>query len=173
MKSFYGFIKKEFLHIFRDPRTLLILFGMPIAQIMIFGYVVTNEIKNIPIAILDQSKDQATREISNKLLSSGYFKLEMNLSSLKEVEPTLKKGIVKEIIVFEPDFRKKLESGIPGSVQVLADASDPNTANLIVNYNTIYIGIIGIITAVNLVCAALVMTFGLKKYNLGHLKEKF
>ena len=134
MKSFYGFIRKEFLHIFRDPRTLLILFGMPIAQIMIFGYVVTNEIKDIPIAILDQSKDQATREISNKLISSGYFNLVMNLTSLNEVEPVLKKGNVKEVIVFEPDFRKKLESGIPGSVQVLADASDPNTANLIVNY---------------------------------------
>lgn len=134
MKSFYGFIRKEFLHIFRDPRTLLILFGMPIAQIMIFGYVVTNEIKDIPIAILDQSKDQATREISNKLISSGYFKLVMNLTSLKEVEPAMKKGNVKEVIVFEPDFRKKLESGIPGSVQIIADASDPNTANLIVNY---------------------------------------
>lgn len=134
MNSFYGFIRKEFLHIFRDPRTLLILFGMPIAQIMIFGYVVTNEIKDIPIAILDQSKDQATREISNKLISSGYFKLVMNLTSLNEVEPAMKKGNVKEVIVFEPDFRKKLESGIPGSVQILADASDPNTANLIVNY---------------------------------------
>jgi len=134
MKSFYGFIRKEFLHIFRDPRTLLILFGMPIAQIMIFGYVVTNEIKDIPIAILDQSKDQATREISNKLISSGYFKLVMNLTSLNEVEPAMKKGNIKEVIVFEPDFRKKLESGIPGSVQVIADASDPNTANLIVNY---------------------------------------
>ena len=134
MKSFYGFIRKEFLHIFRDPRTLLILFGMPIAQIMIFGYVVTNEIKDIPIAILDQSRDQATREISNKLISSGYFKLVMNLTSLKEVEPAMKKGNVKEVIVFEPDFRKKMESGLPGSVQIIADASDPNTANLIVNY---------------------------------------
>ncbi len=134
MKSFYGFIRKEFLHIFRDPRTLLILFGMPIAQIMIFGYVVTNEIRDIPIAILDQSKDQATREIGNKLISSGYFNLVMNLTSLDEVEPAMKRGNVKEVIVFEPDFRKKLESGIPGSVQIIADASDPNTANLIVNY---------------------------------------
>ncbi len=107
---------------------------MPIAQIMIFGYVVTNEIKDIPIAILDHSKDQATREISNKLISSGYFKLVMNLTSLKEVEPAMKKGNVKEVIVFEPDFRKKMESGLPGSVQIIADASDPNTANLIVNY---------------------------------------
>ena len=107
---------------------------MPIAQIMIFGYVVTNEIRDIPIAILDQSKDQATREIGNKLISSGYFNLVMNLTSLDEVEPAMKRGNVKEVIVFEPDFRKKLESGIPGSVQIIADASDPNTANLIVNY---------------------------------------
>jgi len=134
MKSFIGFIKKEFLHIFRDPRTLLILFGMPVAQIMIFGYVVTNEIKDIPIAVLDQARDHASREITNKLLSSGYFRLEMYLESSDDVEPALKQGDVKEVIVFESGFANSIESGRPGQVQLLADASDPNTANLIVNY---------------------------------------
>ena len=56
MKRFIGFIIKEFYHIFRDYRTLIILFGIPIAQIMIFGYVVTNEIRNVKIAVLDQSR---------------------------------------------------------------------------------------------------------------------
>ncbi len=136
MNSFAGFVKKEFLHIFRDPRTLLILFGMPVAQIMIFGYVITNEIKDIPIAIFDQAKDRASREISNKLVSSGYFSLKMNLNSIKEVEPVLRQGEVKEVIVFEPDFNNKMESGNKGTVQLLTDASDPNTANLIVSYTS-------------------------------------
>lgn len=127
MKSFIGFIKKEFLHILRDPRTLLILIGMPIAQIMIFGYVVTNEIKDIPIAILDNAKDSESREIINKLASSGYFSIMDFLESGEEIEASLLKGDVKEVIVIEDDL---------ASVQLIADASDPNTANLIVSYTS-------------------------------------
>ena len=61
MKRFLAFVKKEFKHIFRDYRTLLILFGMPIAQILLFGFAITNEIKDAKIAILDFSKDNATQ----------------------------------------------------------------------------------------------------------------
>ena len=70
MKRFWGFVLKEFLHIFRDPRTMLILFGIPIVQVLLFGYVITNEIKDVKIAILDQSKDHVTIELTNKIISS-------------------------------------------------------------------------------------------------------
>ena len=134
MNRFWAFVKKEFLHIFRDPRTILILFGMPIAQIMIFGYVVKNEIKDVRIAIYDKSKDNVTREITNKILSSGYFLLSEKIDSDNELERIFKKGDVKEIIVFEPKFAEKLENTNTASIQLIADASDANTANLIVNY---------------------------------------
>ena len=134
MKSFFGFVKKEFLHIFRDYRTMLLLFGMPAAQILIFGYVVTNEVKDIPVAILDQSKDAATREITGKLLSSGYFQLEKNIQAMEEIEPILKTGDVKEVIVFGTRFAETLQKEGTAAVQVIADASDPNIANLIVHY---------------------------------------
>jgi ABC-2 type transport system permease protein len=134
MKSFIGFIKKEFLHIFRDYRTMLLLFGMPAAQILIFGYVVTNEVKDIPVAILDQSKDAATREITAKLLSSGYFQLYRNIHSMEEIDAMLKTGDVKEVVVFESQFAEKLEKNGVAAVQIIADASDPNMANLIVHY---------------------------------------
>ncbi len=134
MKKFIGFVKKEFFHIIRDRKTLLVLFGIPIAQLLIFGYVVTNEIKDVKIAILDQSKDNVTIEISNKIISSGYFILEKNLNSVKEIENIFKKGDVREVVIFEPDFAKKLEKYGTVKVQIIADASDANTANLIVNY---------------------------------------
>ncbi len=134
MNRFWSFVKKEFYHIFRDPRTMLILFGMPIAQILIFGYVVTNEIKDVRIGIYDQSKDEVTREITNKILSSGYFLLDNNLNTDKNIEEIFKEGKVKEIIIFEPDFAKKLISNGSAAIQLIADASDANTANLIVNY---------------------------------------
>lgn len=134
MKSFLGFIKKEFLHIFRDYRTMLLLFGIPVAEILLFGYVVTNEIKDIPVAILDQSKDAVTREITGKILSSGYFQLEQNIRSTMDIEDMLKSGDVKEVIVFESDFSEKLEKEGRAAVQIIADASDPNMASLIVHY---------------------------------------
>jgi len=64
MKRFLTFVKKEFYHIFRDKRTMLILFGIPIVQILLFGFVITNEIKNVNIAVWDMSKDHITTEIT-------------------------------------------------------------------------------------------------------------
>ncbi len=134
MKRFIGFVKKEFFHIFRDKRTMVILFGIPIAQILIFGYVITNEIKNAKIAILDKSKDEITKKITSKILSSDYFQLYKNLSSTKDIEKVFKKGEVKEVIIFEPDFAQKLEKQNNAKIQVIVDASDPNTANILVNF---------------------------------------
>ena len=91
MKQFLGFIKKEFYHIFRDPRTLLVLFGIPVAQLLIFGYVVTTEVKNISVAILDRSKDDVTREITQKIIESDYFTLTQNLQSDTQIEEVFKK----------------------------------------------------------------------------------
>ena len=134
MKSYLGFIKKEFLHIFRDKRTMLILFGIPIAQILIFGYVIKNEIRDIPIGIFDQSNDQMTREITTKIISSGYFILKRNLQSSGEIEGLMKQGDVKEVIVFESGFSKKMKNEGSATIEIITDASEPNTANLLVNY---------------------------------------
>ncbi len=134
MKRFIGFVKKEFIHIFRDVRTLLILFGMPVAQILIFGYVVTNEIKEAKIAVYDKSRDPITREITDKLVSSGYFILHKRIHDDSEIKSTFKKGEVKEIIVFEQDFDKKLTRDKSAKVQLLLDATDANMANLLQSY---------------------------------------
>jgi ABC-2 type transport system permease protein len=134
MKRFLGFVIKEFQHIFRDRRTLLILFGMPIAQMMLFGYVITNEIKDVKIAVLDHSKDNVTRRITDKLVSSGYFKLVKNLDNDKEIEEIFRKGDVREVIVFEPGFAEKLERENSVAVHVITDASEANTASLMYNY---------------------------------------
>jgi ABC-2 type transport system permease protein len=136
MKKFIGFVKKEFNHIFRDFQTMLILFGIPVAQLLIFGYVVTNELKDIKIAILDQSKDDVTLEISNKIIASGYFIPDQNLRSIEDVDKIFREGNVRLVVIFEPGFAKKLEREHTAKVQLIADASDANTANLIVNYTS-------------------------------------
>jgi ABC-2 type transport system permease protein len=136
MKRYLGFIKKEFLHIFRDYRTMVILFGLPIVQLMIFGFVISNEIKDGKIAILDQSRDEVTKQITSKILSSGYFKLVSYLDTPSQIESEFRKGTIKEVIVYEPGFGKHLERDKTAHIQVIADASDPNVANLLVNYTS-------------------------------------
>ncbi len=134
MKRFLGFLRKEFYHIFRDKRTLLILFGMPVAQVILFGFAITNEIKNAPISILDHSHDVVTRDITSKLLSSGYFQLYENLYNEDDISQSFRKGKVKEVIVFGENFGERLGKEGKADVQIIADATDPNTANTLVNY---------------------------------------
>ncbi|WP_423126686.1 ABC transporter permease [Gaoshiqia sp. Z1-71] len=136
MKRFFGFVKKEFYHIFRDVRTMIILFGIPVAQLLLFGTVITNEIKDVHIAVCDQSKDEVTREITNKILSSGYFFMDQYLESTADIEAIFKKGKVKEVLVFEPDFARNLERDGKAAVQVIADASDPNLGKMLAAYTT-------------------------------------
>ena len=134
MKRFLTFVKKEFYHIFRDKRTMVILFGIPIAQVLLFGFVITNELKNVKIAIWDMSKDNVTTEITHKILSSGFFESVKNISHKDEIEETFKEGKVKEVIIFESDFAKKLKKEKKANIQLISDASDANSANMIVNY---------------------------------------
>jgi len=113
---------------------LFILFGMPIVQIMLFGFAITNEINNVNIAILDHSKDATTQEIINKIASSKYFSVQDYIENEAAIETSFKKGNIKAVLVFEKDFSKKLTKENNAAVQVIADATDPNTANTISNY---------------------------------------
>jgi len=131
-----GFIIKEFYHIFRDVRSMVILFGMPVIQVLLFGFALSTEIKNAPIAIIDYSNDQITRAITSKILSSGFFILGDEVPGEGQIEEVFRHGKVKEVIVFESGFAEKLEKERQASIQIIADASDPNTANLVVNYTS-------------------------------------
>lgn len=131
-----GFIVKEFLHIFRDLRTMLILFGMPVAQVLLFGFAITNEINHAQIAVLDHSKDEMTTAITSKLMASGYFQLHENLNSVNQIETAFRNGKVKEVIVFEAGFAEKVGKNETAVVQIITDASDPNTANILAVYTS-------------------------------------
>lgn len=136
MKQFIGFLRKEFLHIFRDPRTMIIIFGLPIIQLLLFGKVINTDLQDSKIAILDQSHDNTTREITSKLLSSGYFVLGEELLPGDDVEDVFRKGKVKMVVSFGTNFEQDLERNGKVDVQLLADASDPNTARMLTNYAT-------------------------------------
>jgi ABC-2 type transport system permease protein len=134
MHRFKAFVKKEFYHIFRDWRTLIILIGMPVAQILLFGFAITNEIRDAKIAVLDLSKDEVTKRIINRISSSDYFKIEAYLDHNSQIEKIFKKGSVKEVIVLEKNFAKNLIKESSARIQIISDATDPNTATLLLNY---------------------------------------
>ncbi|HBH23709.1 MAG TPA: multidrug ABC transporter permease [Cytophagales bacterium] len=134
MNRLRAFIKKEFYHIIRDWRTLIILIGMPMAQIILFGFAITNEVNEAKIGILDKAKDEESRNIINKIDASSYLDITEYLSTDEEIEKVFKKGNVKEIIVFPADFGRDLWANNQADIQVVSDATDPNTADLIFNY---------------------------------------
>jgi len=134
MKQFFAFVKKEFYHILRDTRTMLILLVMPIVQIILFGFAITTEVKNTPMAIFDPSKDAATRQITERLAASDYFTLVSDLYSPEDVEKAFQTGSVKLVIAFSENFQDDLMYTGEAAVQIIADATDPNQANTFANY---------------------------------------
>ena len=134
MKQFISFIRKEFFHIFRDRRTMLILLGMPIVQIILFGFAITTEVKNVKVAVLDFSKDVSTRQIIDKLDASDYFNVNKILYDNNEIEETLRKSSSDLIIVFEAGFDNNLRHTGKARVQLIADATDPNNATILTSY---------------------------------------
>jgi ABC-2 type transport system permease protein len=136
MKQFITFVGKEFKHVFRDRKTLLMLFGLPIVQIVLFGFALTNEIKNSKIIVLDNSRDNSTRAIVNEIEASPYFEIESDVKNIQEVEAAFKSGKIKSAIIFPPNFDNDLFHLKKAQIQIIADGSDPNTATTLTNYLT-------------------------------------
>ena len=134
MKQFVFFIKKEFLHVWRDKRTMLILFGMPLIQTLLFGFALTNEVKNTRIGILDNSKDETTQAIISQLEASRYFDVVENIPSNSKLESSFKAGTIKLAVVFPEKFQEQLLHTNTAQVQLIGDATDPNTSNTLINY---------------------------------------
>jgi ABC-2 type transport system permease protein len=134
MKQLISFICKEFYHVFRDRKTLLMLFGLPIAQIVLFGFALTNEIKNAKIVVADYSKDAMTRQLIDEIESSRYFDVERSLMSQGEIEAAFREGKIKIAVVFPPNFSSDLAHTNQAQIQVIADASDLNTATTLTSY---------------------------------------
>ncbi|MBK5285999.1 MAG: ABC transporter permease [Bacteroidia bacterium] len=134
MRQLYTFIKKEFLHVFRDRKTLLMLFGLPIAQIILFGFALTTEIKNAKIIVVDYSKDAATNKIIDKISASKYFDVEKSLKSHEEIDAAFRQGKIKLAVIFPENFNYDLMHSNKAQMQIIADASDINTATTLTNY---------------------------------------
>lgn len=132
MKQLIAFVRKEFYHIFRDLRTTLILLAMPIVLIILFGYAITTEIRQVSFAVLDESRDELSLRITDRLAASSYFHLYGRVDDLTAAQTLFRQGNVRIIVVFPPQFASRSDA----PVQLLADASDPNEATQLLTYAT-------------------------------------
>jgi ABC-2 type transport system permease protein len=122
MTAFGTFVRKEFFHILRDRRTMLILFLMPIIQVLLFGFAITNEVRNVKVSVLDYVQNSETQKICQQLDASEYFILS-SLRDEKDITPSFESGKAHLVLVFKPS------RSIAGfDVQLIADATEPNQA---------------------------------------------
>ncbi len=134
MKQLITFVKKEFWHVLRDKRTLLVLFGMPVVQVLLFGFALSTEVKNTKIGVLDQDKSQNSIELISKIKANQYFDVDKNLRSIDEAEDAFKGGKIKMLLVIPAQFARDINSGKKAQLQLITDGTDINMANQIYNF---------------------------------------
>jgi ABC-2 type transport system permease protein len=134
MKQFLAFIRKEFYHIFRDTRTMLVIVGIPVIQILLIGFAISTEVKNVEVAVYDPSNDEATSRIINQMDASEYFNVVRRLKSANEADEVFKQGHIGLIVIFSENFGEKLYHTGDAAIQLLVDASDPNHGTTISSY---------------------------------------
>lgn len=131
------FIKKELLQLKRDKRMLPIVFIAPILMLVIIGYAITFDVKNVPIVICDLDNSDVSREFIQKFQSSEYFNIISIKRNLKSVDRYLDESLAKVILVIPKDFDSKIASGQNVKVQVLADGTDAYSTNVSLGYISI------------------------------------
>ena len=139
LSTFKAFVHKEFLHIFRDTWTMIILLLLPIMMTILFGFGISTETKNASIAILDTSQDNATQGIINKLNTSEYFNIKYRVNTEEEIEDLFKKNKIGMAVVFSERFYENMLHTGEAQILLQLDATDPNTAKTLSNYATMLI----------------------------------
>ena len=129
MKQFVSFVIKETRHILRDRRTMLILFGMPVALMLLFGFAITNDVRNVRTVVVTASSDHLTQQAIDRLAASEYFTVVAHVAVPGDAERMIRSQKADLAVVFSPDFASK-----KGGVQLIVDGADPNMAQQWANY---------------------------------------
>lgn len=135
MRQFKAFVKKEFLQIFRDRRTLLILLAMPLVLVMALGYAIKTELNNARMAVLDASKDTETQRIKERFRASEWFTIVEEAPDMGRIDELFNRGEISMALVFGPEFAERTHRpGRGAAMQVIADGTDPNQAAMLTAY---------------------------------------
>jgi ABC-2 type transport system permease protein len=130
----FAIARKEAVQLRRDTRSMLLAFALPLLLLVFFGYAITLDVDAVPLAVLDQDRSAASRQLVERLVAGHYFVLEQSLQSHDDAEDVLLRGDAVAVLVIPPDFARVLASGRSAPVQLLVDGSDANTATIALGY---------------------------------------
>ena len=134
MNALRGLLRKEWRHIMRDRRTLAVIVLMPVVQVILFGFAIRTDVKDIRLVVVDPAPDYVTLELRHRLEATEAFRTVAVLQTTERLDQLFQKSEAEEAVVFEPQFASRLERGLPARVQIIADATEPNTGSMRQNY---------------------------------------
>lgn len=136
MRRVLAIARKEFIHIIRDPRLLIVILAMPLLQLFLYSYALSFDVKNLPTATLDFDHTTQSRQYLDALQQSNYFTVNQTLGSYADVDHSFESNTDKVVVVVGAGFGNNLAAGRAGNVQILVDGSDANSAQLAQGYSS-------------------------------------
>lgn len=136
LKRLWSVIQKEFVHVFRDRRTLIIMLIIPVMQLMLFGYAVETQVDHLPTVVVDYSRDAQSRRFVDALVNTGAFDVLDYLTSERDVIQAIDGGQARAGVIIPADFAAAMERGESAQALVIVDGSDPNVASSALNAAT-------------------------------------
>jgi len=124
----FSLIRKEFIQIIRDPRTLMLTFLMPVMQLLLLGYAATNDVRNVALAVYDQDKSASSRALLEAYRAADYFHLDFDVASLEQMRVLIDRGDARAGIIIPPDYGASLAQGRTAQIGFVIDGSDPTVA---------------------------------------------
>lgn len=122
-------IRKEFIQIIRDPRTLALVFVMPVMQLVLLGYAATNDVRNVSLAVLDRDRSAASRALLDAYRAADYFRIDYAVESEADLRALIDSGRARAGLLIPPDYGTRLAAGRTAQVAFVLDGSDPTVAN--------------------------------------------
>jgi ABC-2 type transport system permease protein len=134
MTALAGLLRKEVYHILRDRRTLVVIVALPILQVIIFGYAIRTDVDRVRLAIVDPAPDTVTMALRARFAAAGVFETVAVVPRIEPLEELFQRGTAQGAIVFETGFAERLARGLPAGLQIVADATEPNTGSIVAAY---------------------------------------
>jgi ABC-2 type transport system permease protein len=128
IRRLLSIVRKEFLHILRDRRTLALSFAMPIGMLLLLGYAANTDVRNVSMAVVDQDRSQQSRELIDAFRAADYFRIEYDAGSEAEIEELIGRGAARAGMIIPPGYGTAIASGRTATVAVVLDGSDPIVA---------------------------------------------
>jgi ABC-2 type transport system permease protein len=137
MRRLRALMKKEFIHMRRDPRTLVFIFLMPLLELLLLGYANNSDVKNVPTVVFDQDNSQSSRALLDSFRATGYFSFDYAAFSQSDITDLIGSGKAKVGVIIPPNYNNDLVAGKIAEAAVLVDGSDPTIASAVLSAATL------------------------------------